>query len=350
MKLKKLLSAAVALAMVTGAMAGCSQKTETAPAEQTESTEPTEKTEGEEASKTATDYPKKDITVIIPKAAGGGTDTSTRGLVQFMKNHLEGANFVPTNKPDGGGVTGMVETANAKADGYTLGMVTVELAMFPHQDKSPVTYENFAPICAPIAAPAALVVPKDAPYNSVDEFVAYCKENPGKVQVGNSGMGAIWHIAAVAFEKEFDVSLKHIPYPNGSADIAAAIAGGHIEATIADPSNFKSQVDAGTLKILGLMADERSNLYPDVPTFKELGHDMTIRAWAVLVAPKDTPADVVEALRAAAKETMEDQEYIDYFVKQGIDPVNIVGEDCYKMMEEDHKMYGEMLASIDLGE
>lgn len=142
-------------------------------------------------------YPSKDITVIIPKNPGGGTDVSTRGLVQYMQNHLEGSNFVPTNKPDGGGVTGMVETANAKADGYTLGAVTIELAMFPHQDKCDVTYENYAPICAQIAAPAALIVAGDAPYNSLDEFVSYCKENPGTVQMGNSGMGAIWHVATV---------------------------------------------------------------------------------------------------------------------------------------------------------
>lgn len=303
---------------------------------------------GSTATSTSKAYPNKDITVIIPKAPGGGTDISTRGLLQYMKANLKDSNFVPTNKPDGGGVTGMVETSKAKADGYTLGMVTVELAMFPHQGKSPVTYENFIPIIAPIAAPAALVVPKDAPYNSVDEFVAYAKKNPGKIQVGNSGMGAIWHIAAISLEDEYGIKLKHIPYPNGSADIAAALAGKHIDATVADPSNFKSQVDAGSLKILAVMAAERSNLYPNVPTFKELGHDMTIRAWAALVAPKDTPADVITALRDAAKKTVEDPAYKEYFMKQGIDPVNIVGDDVYKMMQEDHEMYKTMLAKIKL--
>ena len=117
-------------------------------------------------------YPSKDISVIIPKAAGGGTDTAARGLLQYMKENLDGANFVATNKPDGGGVTGMVETSAAKADGYTLGMVTVELAMFPWQDKCQVTPEDYAAICAPIAAPAALIVPADAPYDSVDDFAA----------------------------------------------------------------------------------------------------------------------------------------------------------------------------------
>lgn len=284
-----------------------------------------------------------DVKVIIPKGAGGGTDTSARGLLQYLAKHVEGINFVPVNKPDGGGVTGMVETANAKPDGYTLGMVTVELAMFPHQGKSPVTYEEFAPIAAPIAAPAALIVPANAPYNTLDEFVAYAKANPGKLQVGNSGMGAIWHIAAQKFEEEFGVKVKHIPYPNGTADIVAALLGGHIDATFADPSGIKGQYEAGQVKILATMSAQRSNLYPNVPTFKELGHDMTIRAWAALVAPKDTPAAVLEILRKAAAECYNDPEYINYFVKQGIDPTNIVGEECFTMMKQDHEMYKEML-------
>lgn len=294
-------------------------------------------------------YPKdKDVTVIIPKSPGGGTDIAARGLLQYLRAEVDGANFVATNKPEGGGVTGMVTTSDAKADGYTLGMVTVELAMYPHQGKCPITYEEFAPICAPIASPAALIVPEDAPYKTVQEFVDYCKAHPGEVQIGNSGTGAIWHVAAVAFEKEFDVTLRHIPYPNGTSDIAAALAGGHIDATLADPSGFKSQVSAGNLKILGVMSEARMQLYPDVPTFKELGYDMTIRAWAALVVPKDTPKEILAVLRDSASELYENQEYIDYFLNQGIEPVNIVGDDCYQMMKEDHEMYRELLATMNL--
>lgn len=323
MKIKKILAFSLAAVMAATALAGCQGKTDK-------------------------EYPTGgDVTVIIPKSPGGGTDISTRGLLQYMKKYADGINFVPTNKPDGGGVTGMVETSKAKADGYTLGAVTVELAMFPHQGKSTVTYAEFAPICAQIAAPAALIVPKDAPYDSVDEFVQYCEDHPDEVQMGNSGTGAIWDIATTEFEEEFGVSVKHIPYPNGTADIVAALAGGHIDATLADPSGVKSQYDAGTVKILGIMSDTRSKLYPDVPTFKELGHDLTIRAWAALVAPKDTPDDVLAYLREAAKKTAEDEDYQQYLIKQGIDPVEIIGDDCYKMMQDDDAMYAKALGDAD---
>lgn len=328
MKCKKIAAMVLAGIMAVGTLAGCS---------------------GNSSGTGGSDgYPTKDITVIIPKAAGGGTDTAARGLLQYMKQNLEGSNFVATNKPDGGGVTGMVETSAAKADGYTLGMVTVELAMFPWQDKCQVTSGDYASICAPIAAPAALIVPADAPYNSVDEFADYCKEHPGEVQVGNSGMGAIWHVAADSFEQEFGVNLKHIPYPNGSADIAAALTGGHIDGTFADPSSYKSQIDAGEMKILGIMSEERSTIYPDAPTFKELGYDMVIRAWACLVAPKDTPEEILASLRDAAKAACESDEYTEYFEKQGIDPQSIIGEECQKMMEDDYAMYEELLKDIAL--
>ncbi len=257
-----------------------------------------------------------DITVIIPKAPGGGTDTSARGLISFLQKELKGSKFVPVNKPDGGGITGMVELSKAKPDGHTLGMVTVELAMFPHQG----TNKNYVSVCAPIAAPAALIVTKEAPYNTLDEFVKYAKDNAGKISMGNSGTGAIWHIAALNFEKEFDVKFKHVPYPKGSADIAAALAGKHIDATLADPSVFKSQIDAGTL-----------------------GHPMAIRAWAALVAPKGTPKEKMDVLRKAAEKVCNSKEFKDYFKKQGIDPTAIVGDACDKMMADDDAMYAKFL-------
>ena len=284
-----------------------------------------------------------EITVIIPKAPGGGTDVSARGLLSFLQKELPGSKFVPVNKPAGGGITGMVEMAKAKPDGHTLGMVTVELAMFPHEGKANVTCNDVVSVCAPIAAPAALIVEKKAPYNSLKEFVDYAKKNPGKIQMGNSGTGAIWHIAAQKFEDEFNVKFKHVPYPKGSADIAAALAGGRINAALADPASFKNQLDAGVLKILAVMADTRSESYPNVPTFKELGHPVTVRAWAVLAAPKGMPKDKLDVLRKAAEKVCRSKEYKEYFRKRGIDPVIIIGDACDNMMGQDDAMYSKYL-------
>lgn len=291
-------------------------------------------------------YPDKDITVIIPKAPGGGTDTTARGLITMMQEDLKTAKFVPVNKPDGNGIVGMIDVAKAKPDGYTLGMVTVELDIFPHQGKMKLDYTSFDSIIAPIAAPAALIVPYDAPYNSLDEFIAFLKKHPNEIMMGNSGVGAIWHIATLAFENEFNVKVKHIPYPKGTADIAAAIAGKHINGTIADPSSFKSQIEANKLKVLAVMSENRTKMFPNIPTFKELGHDMTIRAWAVLVAPKGTPKEILNILRESAKKVSTSSKYEDYFLKLGIDPTSIIGDDANKMMEEDFALYKKFLSQI----
>ena len=102
------------------------------------------------------------------------------------------------------------------------------------------------------------------------------------------------------------------------------------------------------MKILAIMADERSVMFPDVPTFKELGYDMTIRSWACIVAPKDTPEEILTILRDAAEKTCADPEYQEYLMNQGIDPVSIIGDDCYQMMKEDHEMFGEVLAELNV--
>lgn len=289
-------------------------------------------------------YPTKDISVIVPKNPGGGTDISMRGILQYMEKANDSLHFNVINNADGGGITGMIQTAEANPDGYTLGAVTVELDMFPFQGKTTLTYESFDSIIMPIGAPAALIVQADAPYSTLDEFVAYCQENPYTLQVGNSGAGAIWDLATYVLEDEFDISVVHVPYPGGTADIAAAITGGHIDATVADPSSFLTQIEAGQLKCLGLMAENRTNNLPDVPTFKEMGHDLTVRAWATLVAPKGMDEEILNILREAAKEAIAMDECKEFFLNQGIDPIDFVGEDADKIMEDDYAMYEVLFA------
>ena len=292
----------------------------------------------------AADYPTKDISVIVPKNPGGGTDISMRGILQFMEQADDSLHFNVINNSDGGGITGMIQTAEATPDGYTLGAVTVELDMFPFQGKTDLTYASFDSIIMPIGAPAALIVQADASYNTLDEFVAYCQENPYTVQVGNSGAGAIWDLATYLMEGEFGISVVHVPYPGGTADIAAAITGGHIEATVADPSSFLPQIEAGQLKCLGVMADSRHSNLPDVPTFKELGHDLAVRAWATLVAPKGMDEEILTKLREAAKAAIATEECRSFFLNQGIDPIDFVGEDADKIMEDDYAMYEKVFA------
>lgn len=293
-------------------------------------------------------YPTKNIEVVIPKNPGGGTDTSARTIIEFSKDRMpQGIIFVPVNKPAGNGLTGLIEVAKSKPDGYKLVMTTVELAMFPHQGKSPVTYKDFTPLVATIADPVAIVVNSASPYKTLQDFIDAAKAAPGKLQVGNSGMGAIYHLAAVNIEKTMDVKFKHIPYNEGTGPSIAALIGGHIDAVLTTPGAVKSQVDAGALKVLGIMDNKRFELLPDAPTFKEaLGLDTNVRmlAWAALAAPANMPPAIEKELIDAFTAVVQTPAYQEGLKKQGIMPTVLVGKDLHEMMKADDEMYKALIA------
>ncbi|WP_176084029.1 tripartite tricarboxylate transporter substrate binding protein [Martelella sp. HB161492] len=293
-------------------------------------------------------YPKKNITVIIPKNPGGGTDTSARLTLEYAKKYLpDGVIFVPENKPAGNGVTGLVEAAHARPDGETLVMTTVELAMFPHQNKSPVDYKNFTGLFAPIADPCALVVKADAPYQTLEEFVQYAKDHPGEVQVANSGTGAIYDLATTNMEQQLGIKLKHIPYSEGIGPAIASLVGGHVDAVITTPGAAKPQIDAGALKMLGVMDSKRFALFPDVPTFNEAlgaGTDTQMRAWAAIAGPADLPDDISSQLVAAFQAVAADPDFQTAMKNQGIMPSTMTGEEVQAMMKADDEMYAKLIA------
>lgn len=295
-------------------------------------------------------YPKKNIEVVIPKNPGGGTDTSARTVIEFARNKMpDGLMMVPVNKPAGNGITGLLEVAKARPDGYKLVMTTVELAMFPHQGKSPVTYKDFTPIVTTIADPVAVVVNTNSPYKTLQDFIDGAKAAPGKIKVGNSGMGAIYHLAAVNIEKISGTKFNHIPYNEGTGPSIAALVGGHIDAVLTTPGAVKSQVDAGILKVLGVMDEKRFPLFPDVPTFKEalnLDVNVKMRAWAVLATTAKVSDEVKKQLVETFTEVVKTPAYQEALKKQGIMPVVITGDDAYTMMKEDDEMYGKLIAEV----
>lgn len=293
------------------------------------------------------EFPAKDITVIVPKSPGGGTDITTRGLVEYAKNHVD-QNIIVVNRPGAGGVTGMVQAASSRPDGYTLVMTTVELDILPHLNRSPIDYSAFKYIVAPIAEPAGLIVPKDSPYNTVEEFVAYAKAHPGKLHVGNSGVGSIWHLASVAIKQQYGISFVDVPYAGGSSEAVAALMGNHLDAITVGPGNANSQLKAGELKLLAIMGDERLPMFPDVPTFKELGYDFVVRAWAALAVPKDVDEDRYKVLSKVFTEAMADKDFVKFMNTQGIEVNNMNVEQVNKMVKEDNEYYKKLVKEIAL--
>src|SRR5699024_1923422 len=240
-------------------------------------------------------FPEGSVELIVPFDAGGGTDAVARALADNAEEYLD-ESIAVLNVSGGGGAVGMEKVAHSDPDGYELALATVELTTLPPLDLADFTHEDFDPIAQINLDPAAITVSADSEWDTVEEFIEYAKENPGEVKIGNSGTGAIWHLAAVLIEQETGVEFNHIPYEGGAPAVTALLSG-EVDAVTVSPAEVLTQVEAGDLETLAVAADERADIMPDVPTMEEAGiGDITAGKWRGIVARKDTDHQVVEIL------------------------------------------------------
>ncbi|NEU31469.1 tripartite tricarboxylate transporter substrate binding protein [bacterium LRH843] len=302
---------------------------------------------GAETEEEKIDFPTKPVTLIVPYSAGGGTDAVARAIANSVETHL-GQSVGVVNKTGGGGAIGLTEGAKSKADGYTLTMVTAEMTMLPHLGLSPVTYEDFKPVAQFNFDPSSIAVPIDAPYNTLEEFIAYAKENPGKIRMGNGGVGGNAHLSASSFEQVTGAQFNHVPF-DGSAPAVTALLGGHVEAIAAQPPEYLQYVESGDFKVLGVMSEERLDVLPDVPTFKELGIDSgLIGTWRGITVPKDTPDEVVDVLSDAFMKAAEEADFVEFMENNGLGIVIQDSAGFRSLMETSHAFYGELIPSLEL--
>ena len=251
-----------------------------------------------EAEKTNVDFPTKPMTIVCPYSAGGGTDLALRILAECGETEF-GQTINVENKTGGSGTVGLSAALSAAADGYTLGTASVDLITLPLLGLAPaeLTRDAFDTICVVNAEPAAIIVPADSKWDSLDDFIQDAKDNPGTIQVANAGAGNIWHLAMIGVELKTGAQFTHVPYSDGTSSALAAVLGGHVDAIACSPAEADSNIQSGDLKILGIAADERMDKYPDVPTFKEGDIDLTIEALRGLCVNSEVPDDVKQVLK-----------------------------------------------------
>jgi tripartite-type tricarboxylate transporter receptor subunit TctC len=248
---------------------------------------------------TAQGFPEKPIQVIIPFDAGGNTDLMARALQEDMNRAL-GQPFVPINKPGAAATLGAGELARARADGYTIGMMTIgPLALQPNIRPLPYTVESFDYICQTYDVPIFLMVPQNSRFQTAADAVAFAKGNPQALTYGSSGPGTMPHISSAAFLRAAGVEGTHVPF-RGSGEMAQALLAGTIMAI----SDAPSIAAANNLRILATYSAERQPSHPTVPTMREMGFDIVGSIWGGLIAPKGIPqaarTKLEEACRSAA--------------------------------------------------
>ncbi len=250
----------------------------------------------------AAGYPERPVELVVPYQAGGGTDVLARAFADASRKHFSQP-IVVVNKPGASGAIGWADVINSKAEGYKLAVMTVELTTLPHLGLAKFTHEEFTPIARLNADPAAITVKADAPWNTVEEFLAAAKQAPNPLSMGNSGNGSIWHLAAASLEERTGITFNHIPFP-GANPAVLALMGGHVDAVSVSPAEVSVFVQSGKLKTLAIMADQRIQGFEKVPTLKERGIDLSVGTWRGLGVAKGTPAEAVEALKVMTQKTM----------------------------------------------
>jgi len=253
-------------------------------------------------------FPSKPIRLVIAFPAGGPTDITMRQLADNAGKIL-GQPIVVENKPGAGGTLPAQQLQSSPADGYTVAQIPLGVFRLPYTTKinwDPVKDINYVINVTGYAF--GIVVPADSPIKNWNDFVSYAKANPGKLSYGSTGTLTSPHLTTELIAQKVGIQLNHIPY-KGSAELAAAISGGHIMA-MADSTGFAPLVQAGKVRVLNTWGEKRLDKFPDAPTLKELGLDIVQNSPFGIGAPRDTPPEVTKKLHDAFKKAMEDPSYV----------------------------------------
>ncbi|MGJ7507140.1 Bug family tripartite tricarboxylate transporter substrate binding protein [Variovorax sp. GT1P44] len=291
-------------------------------------------------------YPTKPVELVVPASAGGGTDALARAYAEAAKNHFPQP-FVVNDKPGASGVVGMNDVLNGKPDGYKVSVVIAELVILPHLGLSKFTYADFQPVARLNADPAAITVRTEAPWNTIEEFLADAKAKPGDMKVGNSGNGSIWHLAAAGLEDKAGVKFNHVPY-QGAAPGVVALLGGHIDAVAVSPGEVATHVQGGKLKMLAVMADQRLKAFDKVPTLKERKIDLSIGTWRGLAVHKATPTDIVTTLRNTTRKAADEPMLREQLEKINLGFAYLDAEAFGQAMQRDHEYFKQLVQKLGI--
>lgn len=272
-------------------------------------------------------FPSRPITMIVPFPPGGPTDLVARVIAQEMSDSM-GQPVIIDNRGGANGNIGAMLVVKAAADGHTVLYNTSSIALSPALYKS-LSYDvkrDLAPVALTAVVPLALVVSPSVPADTVKEFVAYAKANPGKLSYGSAGNGNVTHLGAFQFVKANGIDAVHIPY-KGSAPADVDLIGGQIQFMTDTVNSVMPFVRDKRLKMLAVTTSKRMSLFPDVPTLAESGMPgFEVGAWQGLMAPANTPKPVIQRLNAEVMKALQAPEVRRKLALQGAEPLGSTPE------------------------
>ena len=253
------------------------------------------------------------VQLICPWAAGGGTDRVARMVGILLEKEL-GQPVTVVNRTGGGGAVGHTAGATAAADGHTLTIVTVELAMMHWMGLTPITYKEFTPVTLVNIDAAGVQVAENSEWKTLKQLLDYVKANPGKAKASGTAKGGIWDLARAGMLKTAGIPVDAMPWvpSTGAATGLQELAAGGVQVVTSSLVEGRSMIDAKKVRALANMADARDPVFPDVPTLKEQGLNWTMGAWRGFALPKGTSPEITDVYSKAMDKIVKSKDFLDF--------------------------------------
>lgn len=294
------------------------------------------------------EYPERPITFIVPYPPGGSTDNLSRAMVPIISRYLgEDTRIVVSNQPGATGAIGMAAIANAQPDGYTFGLITMPPALsVPIERKTNWNWKSYDLLANIVEDPVGFTVLEDGPIKSLRDLIDYAKKNNG-ITIGTTGVGSDDHFLLLMFQRQTGIPVVHVPF-KGTSEIITALRSKVIDVAAINVSETVAFINGGNPVVgVGQAADNRGDLAPGVPTFKEQGIDLSFSAMRSMAAPKGLPDDVREKLVDAIEKAANDPEFLALAQTKLLQPVNYLAPEPFArrleiLDEEFKKIWVEM--------
>lgn len=288
--------------------------------------------------------PTRPVQLICPWAAGGGTDRIARMVGVLLEKEL-GQPVTVVNRTGGGGAVGHTAGATAAPDGHTITIVTVELAMMHWMGLTPLTYKEFTPISLINIDAAGVQVAANSEFKDLKQLLDYTKANPGKLKASGTAKGGIWDLARAGMLKTAGIPVEAMPWvpSTGAATGLQELVAGGVQVVTASLVEGRPLIDAGKVRALANMAEQRDPVFPNVPTLKEQGLNWTMGAWRGFALPKGTSPEIVAVYEKAMDKIVKGKEFQD-FMKGG--PFGILykpSAEFAKFLAEQDQVFGVLM-------
>jgi tripartite-type tricarboxylate transporter receptor subunit TctC len=287
----------------------------------------------------------KQIEMTVMFGAGSAADVTARTLAEGMSKALA-APVVAVNRPGSGGAAGYKYVAEQRPDGYSIIWSSNSLSTNYHAGILPFDFHAFDPVARAAIEIPVLAVRADAPWHTLKELLDYAKANPGKVRVGNSGVGSHTHLAASALFAAAEADEIEVPFGQGQAVVN--LLAGRIEATVQLPAAVVAHVKSHDLRVLAVLGTRRAPVFPDVPSAEELGYSVALDMWRGIAAPKGTPPPVIARLENAVRRTVESPEFVAAGEACGFTPAFLPADKFGRLIASDDARLGNVMAELGL--